>query len=137
MTETGIISKIDGHLAHIESESPGGCAACQMNNKCMMSTDLKKCIVIVELNEFNVSPGDKVEYSFRESYFIGISAALYLVPAMLIIFCSAIGYFAGRNFFNDLDIGVIIGFTAGVFLSIFTLLFSGKKKRNFPHIIKK
>ncbi|MBN1500217.1 MAG: SoxR reducing system RseC family protein [Spirochaetes bacterium] len=135
MTDSGVVIEVKGNLVFVETESSGGCSACQMNKKCMMSADSKKCTVIAKNNGNNVKKGDKVIYSFKESYFIGISAALYLIPAVFIVISASLGYFAGKEYFSDGDIGAILGFAAGTLISILFIRFSGKIYGNYPLIV--
>jgi positive regulator of sigma E activity len=136
MTDSGYVVKIKENLVYIEVESAGGCAGCQMNKKCMMSTDLKKCTIIAEKNGFDLKNGDKVVYVFHESYFLAISVSLYLIPAILLIICASLGYFSAKYLSFDGDIGAITGFMAGILLSVSALKLSGKKRRKNPYVIE-
>lgn len=95
MTETGLVTKTEGKYAYVKIDKKDECAKCGM---CLFPKNASS----IELRVFNgvkAKEGDLVLTTTSQKTKTVSSLLVFLVPLLLILIASAIGYFV---FYNEL-----------------------------------
>ncbi len=132
--ESGVVVKIDGLSAWVETQRKSACDNCSANKGCgsaVLSKVIgrKRNIVQVERIE-GLLVGDHVVLAMHESALVKGSFAIYIVPLLLMLALALIGEALGQFLFSAKTEAVTILFAAiGLGLGVMWLRYFNIKNR--------
>lgn len=95
--ENGIVVKVDGASAWVETQRKSACASCSANKGCgsaVLSNVLGRKRNIVKVAALHgLREGDRVLLGLEETALVKGSFAVYIVPLLFMFFCAGLGEF--------------------------------------------
>lgn len=113
ISEQGIIEEISNQKAIVRIRKSGACAHCSSKGSCSISD--RDMLVEVQ-NNLQAKKGDTVELSVPEGTLLKLSALVYLMPIIALMFGAFIGSYLSIYLNSDQSITAII--TGGIFCGI-------------------
>jgi positive regulator of sigma E activity len=110
LQEEGIVKKVMGQRALIQTDRKGDCAHCSSRKGCLFMEDGKEALAMV-LNPVGAKEGDRVQVTMEEGVFLKNTFLLYFIPVLSLVGGSVLGYFlAGRMGWNQDVTAFSLGF---------------------------
>jgi sigma-E factor negative regulatory protein RseC len=143
--ENGIVTKVDGTIAWVETQRKSACESCSANKGCgsaVLSKVMGNKRNLVEVtNHSDLRVGDEVVLGLEEIALVKGSFAVYMVPLLLMIAFAIFGEYAGRALQTDSEWLTILFAGLGIVAGIYWLrAFAQKNRCNHmyhPVVIKK
>ena len=140
LTETGLVTKIEGGNAWVNTKSKLACASCQVESTCGNGVLEKylagKIFISLVPNHLNAEVGDEVVLSIAKSSVTKASLVVYFLPLLLMTFFA---YLAEKLFVSE-PITIIMGLSGlGIgfaFISVYNR-FVAKKEHFMPKMVSK
>lgn len=114
--EKGVIVKVRNGIAVLEVDPLNACNSCASRHSCasMAMTAKRK----IRVRDHNFTPGDTVEFYFREQPILRSSFIIYGLPVLMIVAGMFAGAALGHRLVDDSDLASGIGGLAGFGISL-------------------
>ncbi len=126
--ETGIIKECHGKTATVMTQRKDACAGCSEREVCHTLGNIKDNEFIA-INKIRAEPGDKVIIEFDTKRMLGLSALLYLFPAIALLAGGILGDVIGRSMGFDKSVTAVIFAFLFLFAAAGALIFLEKRAR--------
>ncbi|MCW8879548.1 MAG: SoxR reducing system RseC family protein [Kangiellaceae bacterium] len=140
LTETGLVTKIEGNNAWVNTKAKLACSSCQVESTCGNGILEKylagKIFISLVPNQLNAEVGDEVILSVAKSSVTKASFVVYFMPLLLM---TSFAFIAEKLFVSEpvTIISGMLGLSIGiVFISIYNR-FVAKKEHFMPKMVSK
>ncbi|MBN1648912.1 MAG: SoxR reducing system RseC family protein [Spirochaetales bacterium] len=131
MTETAIVTKIEGSLVYLNCTSAEHCASCGAKGLCKSAS---RPFPATNNSGADLAAGDHVRYELPQGRTISLTFMIFLFPLLLFILC----YAGGKKLYPDMSEGLrILISVAGLAAGFMSPLLYGKYHPVHPVIIEK
>lgn len=122
LKEKGIVTKIDGDMVWVNTQSKLACSSCQVEATCgngILEKYLSGKVFVSKLkNDISARLGDQVEIAVAKSSVTKASLLIYTLPLMCLIFSALfVDWWLGSEIYTI--IGSIAGFISGLLVTQF------------------
>lgn len=131
---------LSNNRVEIVIERSEACGSCAAKGACKALGGQTKDFSITLDNPLNAKKGQTVQLTLSEIAVVKASVILYLVPAVMLIVCSFLGYKMAPQFSFSKDDASIVGAVLGLgfgFLASFLLAKRAEKKKEIIPVITK
>ena len=136
LTETGLITKIVGDIAWVNTRSKLACSSCQVSSTCgngILEQYLSGKIFISQVqNELNAEVGDEVTIAIPKSSVTKAALLIYFIPVFALFAGAVLG-----NFFWRSELASIISGGIGLIVALLFIALNNQRIANNKQFVPK